>query len=359
MRPTLLVPVLWWVVLGCARATAHVRLQDTRTCDLEIEDLLPTCEPPAPDLDAIRERGVLRVALPAAGDAAILDAGTIRGFELDLVRSFAMRQGVQVELTLIDVLEERLDGLHDDRFDLVAVRDPRRATTAVAVPLEDDAHLAIHPEATSLQRALRKFAVSQQDRISRLSAWYGSFRARTQVSDYDDHFRAAAADTPWRWTLLAAVSWQESRFNPQARSAAGALGLMQLIRPTALRYGVVDRTRPDQAIRGGAGYLASLDRRFVPDIPDGEQRLPFVLASYNAGPGHVDDARELTRRFGGDDTRWEQVAPWMLALADRRYNQLDGVKYGYCRGTEPVDYVRKVLHRRNLYDALLPAEREI
>ena len=359
MKPSLLVSVLWTVALGCTSAPAHVAWDDAGVCEEEPVYELPSCDEPAPDLQAIRDRGVLRVALPASGDAALIDAGRIRGFELDLIRSFAMRQGVQVELTLIDVLEERLEGLQDARFDLIAVRDPRRATAAVAVPLDERAHLAAHPDATTLQQALRKFATSQQDRIGRLASWYDSFRARAHVSSYDDDFKAAATATPWRWTLLAAVAWQESRFNPRARSAAGALGLMQLIRPTALRYGVTDRTRPDQAIRGGAAFLTSLDRRFRDQIPDGEQRLPFVLASYNAGPGHVDDARLLTRQFGGDDTDWRQVEPWMLSLAQREYNQLPGVRYGYCRGSEPVDYVRKVLHRRGLYDALLPPDREL
>ncbi|TGY86931.1 lytic transglycosylase F, partial [Marinicauda algicola] len=107
----------------------------------------------------------------------------------------------------------------------------------------------------------------------------------------------AAADTPFSWTLLAAQAYQESHWDPDARSATGVRGLMMLTLSTAERVGVENRLDPRQSVAGGAIYLADLYER-VPDAVQGEGRLWFALAAYNVGMGHVYDARALAERRG-------------------------------------------------------------
>ncbi|MBX7056769.1 MAG: transglycosylase SLT domain-containing protein [Leptospirales bacterium] len=175
-----------------------------------------------------------------------------------------------------------------------------------------------------------------------------------KLSIFDDRIKAVAADLHWDWRLLAALVYQESRFNPNARSWAGASGLMQLMPATARAHGVSNLADPEQNLRGGARFLRVLEQRFE-FIPEKKERLKFVLASYNAGAGHVEDAQLLARQFGRDPNRWEHhVDEMMLRLADPAYYNSYGLRSGYCRGEEPYNYVREILDRYEQYRKLIP-----
>lgn len=187
----------------------------------------------------------------------------------------------------------------------------------------------------------------------RVDSEYSS-RAGGKLSVFDEKIQKAAASIGWDWRLLAALIYQESRFNPAARSWAGATGLMQLMPATGRAYGAVNALDPDQNLRAGVAFLKYLEKRFEA-VPDKDERLKFVLASYNAGAGHVDDARLLAERFGRDPDRWENHSDEMiLKLADPRYYNNYGVRSGYCRGEEPYNYVREILDRYEQYRRLIP-----
>lgn len=172
------------------------------------------------------------------------------------------------------------------------------------------------------------------------------------VSPYDEIFRSYAEEIPYDWTLLASLAYQESRFKPEARSWAGARGLMQLMPRTANSLGVVDPYDPDQAVRGAADYLLWLDGYWERTVEDPDFRLNLVLASYNAGLGHVGDARRLAAALGGDPDDWNDVAQALLNLEHREFYRNKVVRYGYVRGTEPVAYVRDIRTRHRSYEAL-------
>jgi membrane-bound lytic murein transglycosylase F len=149
------------------------------------------------------------------------------------------------------------------------------------------------------------------------------------------------------WRLLAALSYQESHWDPQAKSPTGVRGLMMLTLPTAQQMGVNSRLDPQQSIRGGSRYLHRLVTR-IPEriaLPD---RLWFALASYNIGWGHVEDARVLTQRQGADPDKWLEVKQRLPLL--RQKNIYQTTKYGYARGDEAVNYVDNI---RRYYDTLL------
>ncbi len=124
--------------------------------------------------------------------------------------------------------------------------------------------------------------------------------------------RRHAPDIGWDWRLLAAQTFQESRFKNRAKSWAGAAGLLQLMPPTAREFGVTDVYNPDQNVAGAVRFLNWLNNYWDDIIVDESERLKFVLASYNTGHGHVQDARRLTAKNGGDDTVWEDVSYWLL-----------------------------------------------
>ncbi len=156
---------------------------------------------------------------------------------------------------------------------------------------------------------------------------------------YEDLFRREAerADVPW--TLLAAVAYQESHWDPRARSPTGVRGLLMLTRATASDLGVTNRLDANQSTRGGARYLASLYER-VPDDIGEEDRWWFVLAAYNLGLGHVLDARQLARDQGLDPTLWRDVRTVLPLLEDPAFHR--DLPRGYARGREAQLYVQRV-----------------
>ena len=153
----------------------------------------------------------------------------------------------------------------------------------------------------------------------------------------------------WDWRLLAAQVAQESRFDPRARSWAGARGLLQLMPRTAREVGVRNPNDPSQNVAGGVRYLAMLSDAWEDEIPDEAERLKFVLASYNAGRGHVLDAQRLAEKHGDDPHVWEDVAYWLLQKSKPSVYRDRVVRYGYVRGLEPVQYVSRILERYDRY----------
>jgi len=174
------------------------------------------------------------------------------------------------------------------------------------------------------------------------------------LSPFDDWFRESAAIPGWDWRLVAAQAYQESRFNPAARSWAGARGLMQIM-PRTARQLKVDPSNPRQSIAAACRYLWQLDRSWRTSVPDEEERLKFILASYNVGLGHVQDAVRLTEKHGEDPTSWSHVAYWLIRKSTRSVYNDPVVKHGFARGTEPVAYVDQILGRWENYREFVPA----
>lgn len=237
---------------------------------------------------------------------------------------------------------------------LLDAREPR-VLAGATVPVDNGPVIALRDSSPHLHEALRTWLADNGDAVQRARARYLGRRWRRSkvVSAFDDLFRDEARRIGWRWPLLAAVAWQESRFRTDALSVAGAQGLMQIMPATAADLGLDDPSEPGQAIHAGARYLGQLERRWAARVADPRERLAFVLASYNAGAGHVEDAVALAQRAGTSGTRWSEVRPWMLKLADPTWNRRPEVVYGYCRGSEPVAYVDAILARWQAYEALL------
>ena len=191
----------------------------------------------------------------------------------------------------------------------------------------------------------QKYFVDRKGYRERIETGYLTGETGT-LSDYDDLLKQYAPTIGWDWRLLASQMFQESRFKPRARSWAGAMGLLQLMPATAREVGVADPYDPDQNVAGAVRYLEWLRETYWEErIPDPEERLKFILASYNAGSGHVMDAQRLTEKHGGDPTRWRDVAYWLLRKSKPEVYNDPVVKYGYARGLEPVTYVARILDR--------------
>lgn len=168
---------------------------------------------------------------------------------------------------------------------------------------------------------------------------------KRKLPKYRNLFKQYANTIDWR--LLAAQSYQESHWNPQATSPTGVRGMMMLTNATATMLGIPDRTDAEQSIKGGARYMQQLYNR-IPDKVAPNERVWFALAAYNVGLGHVMDAADITEQRGGNRYRWADVKENLPLLAKRKWYRQ--TRYGYARGREPVTYVDNI---RRYYETLV------
>jgi membrane-bound lytic murein transglycosylase F len=163
-------------------------------------------------------------------------------------------------------------------------------------------------------------------------------RVETHLPRYESTIKEAAERYGFDWRLISALVYQESQFNPWARSFKGAKGLLQLTEPTAEEMGVKNLLNPRESIMGGVRYLKSLH-----DLYDGASepdRTLIALAAYNVGKGHIIDARQLARNMDLDPNKWASLEKTLPLLQQPKYYEAS--KYGYCRGGQPVYHVRNI-----------------
>ncbi|NUN05441.1 MAG: membrane-bound lytic murein transglycosylase MltF [Bdellovibrio sp.] len=168
---------------------------------------------------------------------------------------------------------------------------------------------------------------------------------KSTLPEYKKEFRKAAEEHRLPWQLIASVAYQESQWNPDARSFTGVLGLMQLTNETADHVGIEDRTDPAQSIWGGSKYLRFLMNQLPKDL-DPKDRLAFTLAAYNIGLGHLKDAQRLAEKMGRNPKSWHHLKEVLPLLADPEYAK--DLEYGAARGYETVEFVERVKSFYNL-----------
>jgi membrane-bound lytic murein transglycosylase F len=164
---------------------------------------------------------------------------------------------------------------------------------------------------------------------------------------YEKYFKYAGDKYGIPLKLLAAQSYQESHWNPRAKSFTGVRGLMMLTRSTAKYLGVKNRLDAKQSVIGGTRHLKQMIK-IVPDEVQGDNRLKFALAAYNIGLGHVKDAQVLATKFGLDKNVWNDLKSVLPLLSQKRYYR--SLKYGYARGSEPVRYVESIYDYRDILE---------
>lgn len=165
------------------------------------------------------------------------------------------------------------------------------------------------------------------------------------VSKYDAIFKKQAPVADMDWQLLAAIGYCESNFNPTAASRFGAYGLMQVMPSSAAAMGVDpgSLSSPDANVRAAALILKMLNNSLVNKVIDPQERLKFVVASYNSGLGHIYDAMAIAQKVGLDPQKWHgNVSVAALMKARPEYYNAPEVKHGYFRGRETVDFVDNV-----------------
>ena len=171
-----------------------------------------------------------------------------------------------------------------------------------------------------------------------------------KLSPFDKQIKEGAKLLGWDWRLVASIIYQESNFDPKVQSWAGAIGLMQIMPETGDFLKAGNLWDPNQNIKAGIKFLKFLDDYWAKSVKDSDERLKFVLASYNVGASHVIDAQKLARKNGRNAAKWDESVEYFLSQkSNPKYYRDNVVAAGYCRCDGPVRYVKEVLDRYHEY----------
>jgi membrane-bound lytic murein transglycosylase F len=277
-------------------------------------------------------------------------------------------EGLSWEVSKDETSAELIKKLSDSDFDCTIADDHiidiyRRYFPSLNVGLNigtpQDLAWAMLKSNSRLQAEVEKWFIQSRRSIASLVSGYYShlddfdpfdvktFRRRisTRLPKYELALKKAAEEFGWSWTFLAAVAYQESHWNPKAKSPTGVRGFMMLTRPTAKAMGVKNRLDPAQSIWGGAKYLRRLKSR-IPSYIRGQDRDWMTLAAYNVGFAHLRDARAVSVWQEQNPNSWEGVREALPLLASKSvYKRLP---HGYARGLEPVLYVDRIRNYHNI-----------
>jgi membrane-bound lytic murein transglycosylase F len=282
------------------------------------------------------------------------------GFDINVT----MHPEYSTEELLSMVAEHEIDcTIADSNIYAISLRYFPEIALAFSISSREQLAWIIPPDADELEADMYEWlnSFNQSGKMVELKDHYYSYvlffdyyntkmfykRIQTRLPKYQKIFEEVGEDYGIPWTLLAAVSYQESHWNPNAKSFTGVRGLMMLTLSTAKMLGVKDRLNPRESILGGTRHLKQMIK-FVPKDVKGENRLKFALAAYNIGLGHIHDARTLARRLSLNENSWNDLKKVLPLLSQKKYYK--NLKYGYARGSEPVKYVDSIYDYRNILE---------
>ena len=305
------------------------------------------------DLDAIQRTGEL-IVLTLAGPETYYDyRGRHLGTQDLLCQRFADKLGVSLRMEVCRDTTEMLQRRADGDADLICYPMNKEGIGWKIGADKDDLRQELQAwyRPSILEEVKKQEAYLLSSRSVRRRVFAPMLnRSGGIISHYDAYFQRYAQTIRWDWRLLAAQCYQESTFDPQAKSWAGACGLMQIMPSTADHLGLArsEIYHPEKNISAAVRYLAELEQSFA-DVRERSERIKFVLAAYNGGGFHIRDAMALARKHGRNPYHWRDVEPFVLGLQRAEYYNDPVVRNGYMRGSETVEYVRRIHERWNAY----------
>lgn len=296
--------------------------------------------------------------------------------------NFLKQQGINLKIELYDDLDEEEfirrvaeneieTTIADSNIALLNRRYYPQVKISGAVTKKESLAWAVHPDAEKLLKQVNTFFKT----IKKNGVYQKIYKNYYEDADYFDYadldkfhrvielklpkykdlIKQAAQKYDFDWRLIIAIIYQESHFDPDAKSGAGACGLMQITDSTAKKLGHTDIFNPEINIQAGVELLETLFALY--DRAEGNDRLNLALAAYNIGQGHVLDARNLAELMNLNPNLWSSISKTLPLLMKRKYYKKS--LYGYCRGIEPVEYVRKVLIYYDILKQMEVREKEL
>ena len=306
------------------------------------------------DLYEIEESGELIAATLSGPDTYFEFRGRGFGLQYDLAEDFSRNIGVRLRMEVAHDTLELLDRLQRGEVDLIAMKiDPQEGLDSCGPGW------LVNKKSELLRQSIAEWYTPERKQQAQAKSQSSSkpmtrrrprpvmLNAATgQISQYDALLQKYASEIGWDWRLLAAQCYQESAFDPDAVSWAGAQGLMQIMPSTAKTLGVDEGNifDPSTNIKASVQYIRNLNSTFS-DIPSGTSRIPYILAAYNGGVNHVRDAMALARKNKRNEKLWRDVEPYILLLSQPQYYNDPVCRAGYLRGSETYNYVRDIMDR--------------
>lgn len=326
-----------------------------------------------------REAALIRNQLKLAGKVVYVQAGSV--YEARL-RALSNEIGGGIDIREVNLDSEKLIQrvalgeidymVCDENVGLVNTTYYPQLDVGTAISFPQHVAWAVHPRSDSLRKIIDQWITGYRMTDNYAILYHKYFNNRHsyrsihseyytlgsgKISPFDTEIRKESERIGWDWRLLASVVYQESRFNPDAVSWAGAFGLMQLMPITAKSYGITNESSPEEQIRAGASFIKWLDERFEDVIVDPDERIKFVLASYNIGLGHIQDARRLAERYGSDPNIWSgSVDKWLMKKSEPEYYSDQVVRHGFARGIETFNFVKDIMNRYEHYKNIVNNE---
>jgi membrane-bound lytic murein transglycosylase F len=268
----------------------------------------------------------------------------------------AVAKGV-IDYTVCDDLDATLNGRYYSNIDSkTPISFNQKAAWAVnlhAAALCDSLNFFLNDfltssEATALYNKYYRYPVAcRMVRATQHSQGEGC------ITLWDETLKQSCQKYGFDWFLVASLMYQESKFDVEARGPKGATGLMQMMPETMEQYGIDSLSFPEEQIIAGVRYLASLDKIFAESVAESSERMKFVVAAYNSGPGHILDAQRLTKKAKNNPAKWDEVAPKLLDKTDPSiYRTDEDIRHGYCNGPLTINYVNEIFERYTHYQTI-------
>ena len=264
----------------------------------------------------------------------------------------------EIDYTVVDKVVALVNSTYYDELDIDLEISPK-----------SEVAWAIRKNAPQLEEAVNDW-IKSKDKTGYIKTLYAKYFQNTKnsyfrtnspfsslagnsISPYDNMIKREADELGWDWRLLASLIYKESRFDTTATSYAGATGLLQLMPVTLERFGVENPNDPMESLMGGVNYLKYLDKFWRERVPESNERIKFILASYNIGHGHVLDAYNLTIKYKKNSQNWSNVAQFLKLKTDPEYYRDPVAKSGYAKGHLAVSYVDDIMILYDSYRVLI------
>jgi len=306
----------------------------------------------------IQKNGCIRAGILQNTTDYYVENGSVKGFHYDLMELFGENFNLTVQYKVYPTFWDNFWALMTNEIDILAM-DLNNEPQELVFFLDLLTHWAVNKKNTSLQEVLNNWFDSLiNSRIYPvLLTKYYSTTSKNRVSmrknqqkiennfisfRYDDLIKKHAKTANLDWRFVAAIIYRESGFNADATGKGGAFGLMQIMPQTAVHIGMKNSYSPESQILYGCKYIKKLEEKYTEKGVDSTDLYKFVLAAYNAGTCHIDDAQLLAKNKGYNPNSWQNIEKMLLKLSDRKFTKHVPLQCGSYNGKFTKKYVSKV-----------------
>lgn len=300
------------------------------SCGADRSGTLSKEEPFIADLDAIREKGKLVAVVDYNSTNYFIYRGEPMGYQFDMLKVFANHLGIDLEIMVENDLEKSFDLLNSGSCDLIAlnltVTQKRKQIVTFSIPISQT----------------RQVLVQKKPEDWRI----------IPIHEFEKRMIRNQLDLAGKTIYVQKNSSFSQRLYNLVEEIGDTIYIIE-VKEEAEQFGINRNSTPLENIEAGVKFIQWLGEVFEDKVSDEDEKTKFILGAYNVGLGHILDARRLARKHNQDPDNWDIVAEKLILKSNPEYYHDPVVRYGYCRGDEPVNYVREILDRYEHYKNII------